>query len=179
MGAGPGVLGAMTLNDNDMIQLDGDQMPKGCNAVLQAPFLGPSPSLVNSLIGAASHIPFIDALAAPAAGMPVLTKDPIAAQKGAQTAVSDDVRAQLKTMTQAQPDIDAVLDLIANGQKPQGRIAIVQTQDDSLANPALVQHLASMLAGQASYTMLPGSDHVLEQSPTEQLAGIEALQSLP
>src|SRR5690606_25111283 len=52
MGAGPGVLGALTLNDAGKVKLDGPQMPKGLSAILQAPFLEATPSALNELLSA-------------------------------------------------------------------------------------------------------------------------------
>jgi alpha-beta hydrolase superfamily lysophospholipase len=40
MGAGPGALGATTLNDNNKIKLNGPKMPIGVNIILQSPFFG-------------------------------------------------------------------------------------------------------------------------------------------
>lgn len=117
MGAGPGVLGAMTMNDQGRIKLDGPAMPKGVSAVLQAPFLGASPGLLNGMLEAASHLPLLNKLAMPAAGLPVLTHDPVAAAKGAQGAVAEDVRAQLSAMGAANKDLVMLWGLLVNNLK--------------------------------------------------------------
>lgn len=46
MGAGPGVLGAVLMNDAGAVKLEGEPMPRGLS-VLQSPFLGATPSPSN------------------------------------------------------------------------------------------------------------------------------------
>src|SRR5690606_32433287 len=65
MGAGPGVLGALALNDSGRRELEGPQMPKGLNAVLQAPFLSLKRSVVNRGLEALSGVPVLNEVALP------------------------------------------------------------------------------------------------------------------
>jgi alpha-beta hydrolase superfamily lysophospholipase len=168
MGAGPGVLGAATLNDQGLIQLQGPAMPKGVPIVLQAPFLEMSPGLLNKALAGASHVPGVNKIEMPALGLPVLTHDKTAAAEFAQDASAGDVRAETQTMTAAAPDIAKIQALIAAGKGPSGKVFILHEDKDPLANPAASQTLAKELGSKARLLLLPGDNHVLEQSPTEQ-----------
>jgi len=178
MGAGPGVLGALVMNDNDLIELDGPQMPKGLRAVLQSPFLDATPNKINDALGLASNLPLLNKIQAPSAGVPVLTTDKVGAQKGAQSAVLEDVRAQLRSMSSANEDLGRIKSLIADGSGPKGQISIVHAERDPLADPGAVRTLASQLGDQATLNMVDSGNHVFEQNVGEQDLGINALQQL-
>ncbi|MCP4500629.1 MAG: hypothetical protein GY822_11775 [Deltaproteobacteria bacterium] len=73
MGAGPGVLGALTLtaakgaDGKPRLELfDGDgkakAMPENMGAVLQSPFLGTTKNALNATLAFASHLPFVNRL---------------------------------------------------------------------------------------------------------------------
>lgn len=176
MGAGPGVLGALVMNDAGLIQLDGPAMPKGLSAVLQAPFLGATPSKLNGALNLAANLPFVGRLAVASAGLPDLTNDPVAEQKGAQGAVEEDVRAQLVAMRAALPDLARVLELAGPGLR--GKLAIVHGERDPLADPAQVTRLAAQLGDRAELTMIDSGNHVFQQSPGEQRHALAALERL-
>lgn len=178
MGAGPGVLGALTMNDAGLIKLNGPQMPKGLSAVVQAPFLGATPSATNKVLGFASGLPLLNKLAAPSAGVPVLTHDKVAAQKGAQGAVLEDVRAQLSAMGAAEGDLARMRGLWDAGQTPSGKVFIVHGDQDPLADPAQSRALAQKLGSNATLQMIHSNNHVLEQSPGEQGVAIGGLQTV-
>jgi alpha-beta hydrolase superfamily lysophospholipase len=179
MGAGPGVLGAMVLNDNGKIKLEGSQMPVGLKAILQAPFLATSSNIVNSAITLFSKVPFASTLQLYSTGLPILTYNKVAAQKGTQVLLLEDVRAQLQTMSAASQDINFVLNMIKDGQKPKGRIAIVHGDKDPLAEPEKSNWLAKQLGtNQVSLNIISSTNHVLEQSPAEQNYAISALSRL-
>jgi hypothetical protein len=166
------------LNDNNLVRLQGLQMPKGLRAVLQAPFLKPSPNWVNRFLGTLSHVPLLNHIAMPSSGVPVLTQDPVAAQAGAQLAVEEGDTAQLATMSAAQPDLARILQLIDSGHGPQGRLAIVHGNHDPLADPQMSVWLKHKLGDQVRLNLVQSHDHVLEQSPTEQGYGLAALGQL-
>ncbi len=171
MGAGPGVLGAMTLNDQNLIQLEGPAMPKGLKAVLQAPFLEATDNWVNQGVGLGSRIPLLNKVPLPSAGLPVLTHDPVAAQKGAQGAVLEDTRARLQAMSAAIEDLATIQKLIADGKGPSGQIEILHAKNDPLAASEASQRLQQQLP-QSHLQILDSNNHVLEQSPTEQQAAV-------
>ena len=177
MGAGPGVLGAMTLNDQNLIQLDGPAMPKGLKAVLQAPFLQATDNWINQGVGLGSRVPGLNKIPLPSAGLPVLTHDPVAAQKGAQGAVLEDTRARLQAMSAAVEDLAEIQALIATGKGPSGQIEILHGKNDPLADSAGSQWLNKHLP-QSHLQMLDSNNHVFEQNASEQQAAIAVFDRL-
>lgn len=179
MGAGPGVLGALTLNDQGLIDLgDGARMPKGLKAVLQAPFLAATDNVVNDVLAFASGLPFVNRLKAPSLGVPVLTTDAVGAEKGAQAAVLEDVRAQTQAMGAAGEDLEKILALIAEGRGPSGKLFVVHGDDDPLASPEKARWLAGALGEQVTLRMIDSDNHVLALNPGEQDLAVEGLEGL-
>lgn len=178
MGAGPGVLGAMMLNDNDRIQLEGPQMPKGVKAVLQAPFLRATDNITNDVLNLASKLPLLNRIKAPSAGVPVLNHDPIGTEKGTQWAVMEDTRAQLRTMSAATPDLETLEDYMDAGMRPQGEIFVVHGKEDPLADAGASEELKERWGDQVNLQLLDSNNHVLEQNPGEQDHAIRGLQNL-
>ncbi|MCB9642192.1 MAG: alpha/beta fold hydrolase [Myxococcales bacterium] len=178
MGAGPGVLGALLMNDNDKIQLDGPQMPKGVKAVLQAPFLRATPSVTNDALDLASKLPFLNKISAPSAGVPVINSDKIGSAKGAQSAVLEDVRAQLRSMTAAEDDLSTMMSMMEQGLRPQGQLFVVHGDRDTLADSAASVALKERLGDQVELQVLHTTNHVLEQNPGQQDHAIQGLQRL-
>lgn len=176
MGGGPGVLGALTLNANQQIALKGPAMPQHLKAVLQAPFIDASDNWVNSSVNVGSKIPFMNEVALPSAGVPVLTHNPVAAQKGSQQAVLEDIRARLAAMSAATDDLNQMKALIRQGKGPTAPLAIVHGNKDPLADPAGSQWLAAQLG--AELNIMDSANHVLEQSPQEQQAALQLLNKL-
>lgn len=168
MGAGPGVLGALTLNDAGKIQLQGKQMPKGLNAILQAPFLEATPNALNKLFAATSRVPLIKDAALPSLGVPVLTRDPVAAAKFAQHAAREKISARPQAMTAAVADMKAIQAMIRRGEGPKGRIYIVHGDQDPLASPKAAREMARRLGSSAHLNMISSGNHIFEESPSEQ-----------
>lgn len=178
MGAGPGVLGAITLNDNGKIKLNGSQMPVGMKAFLQSPYLATSESVINSAITLFSKVPFAKNLQLYSSGLPILTHDKVAAQKGTQIALLEDIRAQLKTMSSGANDINFILDMIKSGEKPKGNISIVHGKNDPLASSEKSSWLSTQIQGKVKIQIVNSDNHVFEQSPTEQNYAITAIKGL-
>jgi len=178
MGAGPGVLGALAMNDHGRIALEGPQMPKGLPAVLQAPYLGIAPSALNQTLEFAAKLPFLNKIRAPSAGVPDLTDDPTAEAKAAQGAAMEDVRAQLSTFETTKPDLATLVGRIESGQGPSGRIAIVHGEGDMLADFSASERVARALGDRATLTRLSTTNHVLQESPSELGAALTALDAL-
>lgn len=177
MGAGPGVLGE--LRDAGKIKLEGKQMPKGLNAILQAPFLEATPNALNKLFAATSKVPGINDLALPSLGVPVLTRDPVAAAKFAEHAAREKISARPQAMTAAVSDVKEIHAMIRRGEGPKGRIYIVHGDNDPLARPKAARDLAKRLGGSAHLNMIESGNHVFEESPSEQryiLDGMKWLQ---
>jgi pimeloyl-ACP methyl ester carboxylesterase len=168
MGAGPGVLGALALNDAGLIDLQGPKMPRGLDAVLEAPFLQLTPSLVNDAVAIGAHIPLLNGIAMPSAGVPVLSHDSVANAKFANHAATNDVRAQLGAMTAANTDLKFIRGLVDDGRGPTGRLYVIHADQDPLADPAGSRWLVSRLGERGKLDLISANDHVLEESPAEQ-----------
>lgn len=168
MGAGPGVLGALTLNDAGRIQLEGAQMPRGLDAVLQAPFLQMRGSLINRGLEALGGVPGLSDLALPSMGLPVLTTDPAAAAKLSQHVVLEGVVARPQAMRAATGDLDEVIRSVARGQGPTGRVAIIHGDQDPLADIRASRKLAAALGDRAQLTELSSANHVLSEEAGSQ-----------
>lgn len=175
LGGGPGTFAALTLNEQNLIALEGPPMPKGLKAVLQGPFFGPSDNFLNDSFGLLSKVPLVKDIPLPSLGLPILSTDPEAKQKIAQGAVLEDLRAQAQAMTATLPDMQAVLDKVEAGQGPSNQIQIVHSKGDPLANSALSQKLAQKLPN-VQLTLLEGQNHVLEQSDAEQQVALDLLK---
>lgn len=181
MGGGPGALGAATMNDGGRLQLDGPQMPHGVDIVLQAPFLGATPSLLNGTLNAAARLPLLNRIQMPALGLPDLTDDPTAERKVAQGMVLDDIRGQLSAFRTALPDIATLKNNIAAGMIPQGRISIVHSDRDTLADYEQTRWLVAQLQSQGKHVDLTtnnSTDHVLSQDANAQNLALDAINRL-
>jgi pimeloyl-ACP methyl ester carboxylesterase len=178
MGAGPGAFTAAILNDAGRIQLDGPAMPKGVDVVLQAPFFGATKRLLNGILQGGARLPMVNRLQLPALGLPNITNDPRAEQLSGQDMVLEDVRSQLSAFGTARADIEAVLQEIKGGLRPQGRVSIVGNADDTLADSGKWQEVKDALGDQVRLSVTPGRDHVLSQATGDQDRAITAIQEL-
>jgi len=152
-------------------------MPQGLRAILQGPFLSPTETLNNQLFTQASKLPLANQIPLPATGLPVLTTDPLAAQKIAQGAVMEDLQARLQAMSAVTPDMDAVLKLVAEGKGPKSEIRVIHSQGDPLASAEKAKWLVETLP-HAELLLLDRNDHVLEQQAEEQVYAIQSLNQL-
>ncbi|MFN4150521.1 MAG: alpha/beta hydrolase [Candidatus Sericytochromatia bacterium] len=175
MGAGPGALAAITLNDNNKIKLDGYKMPQGVNVILQAPFLGSTENIINSALSVFAKVPFAKNIQLYNIGVPILTHNKVAAQKAMQISLLEDTRAQANTMISSNKDIDVVLNLIKSGVYPKGKVSIVHADRDPLADSKKSILLSEyMPKDRFSLQVISSNNHVFEQSPEEQDLAINA-----
>lgn len=177
LGGGPGVMGALTLNANDKLELDGPAMPRKVKVILQGPFFEATDTLNNAVFDFASGIPLANQIPLPSTGLPVLTQDEVTAQKLAQGAVLEDFQARLQAMTAVHDDMQEIMKLIENGQGPDVPIQIIHAEGDPLASAAKSAWLAERLP-QAQIQLLDSENHVLEQHAQEQQHALSALRSL-
>jgi pimeloyl-ACP methyl ester carboxylesterase len=162
MGAGPGVVGALALNDAGKIALDGPSMPQGLSAILQAPYLRSTPSLLNRTLTVASHVPGLRDLPMPASGLPPLTSDHVAQARFSEHATMDDVKTRLSAFSAATPDLKTIA---ANVPSIRGRVYVVQSEHDELADTAATREFVATLSSRAKLETVAGKNHVLEESP--------------
>lgn len=162
MGAGRGVIGAMAMNDAGKIDLQGAEMPKNLSAIVEAPFLRATPSTTNRLLAAFSHVPVARDAKLVASGVPNLTHDHEAQARGADHLTMADVRTTSRAFTVTDPDMKRML---AQTKSIGGRLYVIQSEHDTLADPAATRAFVAQLGPRAHLESVPGSDHVLEESP--------------
>lgn len=177
LGGGPGVIGALTMSENNKLELEGPPMPKQVKAVLQGPFLGATDNLGNKVANAASRLPGINQVPLPTIGIPILSTDKEALQKIAQGAVMEDLQARLQAMTGVNKDTDEIMQMIAEGKGPKVPIEIIHSKGDPLASSDKSKWLAAKLP-HAHVQLLNRNDHVLEQQRDEQVEALKALERL-
>lgn len=175
MGAGPGGWGTLTMMAKGAIQLEGAELPERVKGVFTAPFLGATPSIENTILGAASKIPFINRVALPATGLPIVTDDPVAAQKVSQLLVLENTKSQIASFSTANPAIERIKELNDAGVHPRGPITIVHGKDDTLAHSAPSNTSAKNLPQTVELRLLDTSDHVLGQSERHRGEVIQAV----
>ena len=171
MGAGPGVLGALLLNESDRISLDKGTMPKALDALLIAPYLGATPSLTNNLLQAAAKIPMLNRIKAPLAGLPDLTDDDMSAHLAAQNAVIHDTRAQLSAFETVNDDLKT-LNALVQSSSHTGKLTLVHSREDTLAKSEHSTTLSEALGAKVHF--IEGDHHVLhnEKSPRDLISSL-------
>lgn len=177
MGGGPGVLGALTMYDAGKLDLgkraDGTArtIPADREYILQGAFLGRTRTPINDALDLSGRIPGVRNVALPATGLPLLNDDPGTNVKIAAHAVEEDVRGRPQAFRAALADITTVREMVADGNVPKGRAHIIHSAKDHLANTNLMLDTAKAMQDHSAklrVTILPGKDHVIEETPGEQ-----------
>jgi alpha-beta hydrolase superfamily lysophospholipase len=176
LGAGPGVFAAITLNDAGDIRLEGAQMPKRLNAVLQVPFFNPTPNALNVALGVATAIPVIEDLAIP---VPAVSSDDVTARaKAVANMTAEDIRSQPRVFHATQPDLKRVVHLAEGGVVPTGRVYIIHGEKDELADPDWSRRITQHMGDRAKLKLLPTKNHLMQEHPTDQREVLTALEWL-
>jgi pimeloyl-ACP methyl ester carboxylesterase len=170
MGGGPGVLGALKLYDAGRIDLGpGRSIPENRGWILQDAFLGRTKSVINNTLNFLGRIPGLKNLPLYAMGVPLLNSHASVNAKIAWHAVSEDVRGRPQAFRAALADILEILGMIKDSGAPKGRGYIIHSQRDYLANPNIILDAYShMKDAPVELDLLPGRDHVVEETPGEQ-----------
>lgn len=167
-----GGLGALALHDAGRIAMKGS-IPKNRGYILKGAFLGRSRSLVNDSLDLAGRIPGVNHLALPALGVPLLNDDPATNVKIAAHAVEEDVRGKPKALRAALADIAEIRAMVA-AHPPSGRGFAIHAAEDHLANPKLLVDTVRSMNGAVKLDLMPGHDHVMEETAGEQREILEA-----
>ena len=162
MGAGAGVLSAITMNDAGKVQLEGPAMPKGLSAVLQAPYFDKTPTVVNKGLSLLGRVPLLKELALPSIGLPILAKDDDINQKLAQHAIAEGVVAKPEAFNASDADLKRVRELLTSGQQPQGRFYFIHGDEDPLASVEASRDMAGILGEHAKFLEPKSGNHVME-----------------
>lgn len=164
MGAGPGVYGAITMNDAGRIKLDnGARMPTGLSGILLAPYFHASPSRMNDFSAKLGKIPGVRNAPLPEYEHAHLQGDTLAQAKRTDQSTLADARQRPSALEAAYPDLERIT--AATSAAGKGRFYFIQSEKDTLADPTHVRDLVSRLGDRATLQTLPGSDHALTGSP--------------
>ena len=132
--ARPGVIGALTLNDNGLIDLQGPAMPKGLNAAVEAPYFASTRTVVNTMLSGMARIPILRIIPLRALGVPIISLNHTVQAKIARHTTVEDTRARAQAFAAPAQDIQFIRDLIKAGKGPQGHVWIVAGTGDLLAD---------------------------------------------
>jgi alpha-beta hydrolase superfamily lysophospholipase len=177
MGAGAGALGAALMNDNGRVQLDGPQMPRGVNVVLQAPFFERTQSLPNAALALAGSVPLLRDVPLPATGLPILSQDQATLRKIAAGATTEELSGRAQAFHASTADLATMRTMLQKGLRPLSKIAVIHAKDDTLAKYDATKEWVSLLGPRATLRTVDSTSHVFEQNPAEQGLLLEALES--
>ena len=163
MGAGAGVLSAVTMNDAGKIALEGAQMPKGVSGVLQAPYFAKTPTLLNKALAFLGRVPLLKHLPLPAIGLPRLAEDRDINVKLAQHANSENLVARTQAFNASDEDLARVRAMLEAGKRPEGRLYFVHGEGDFLADTATSKAFAGLLGDRARFRKVETRNHVMEE----------------
>ncbi len=179
MGAGAGVVGALTMNDHDRIQLQGPAMPKGINAVLQGPFFARTSSVANATLAAAGTIPLIKEIPLPATGLPILSGDQATLRKLAAHATTESLTGRASAFHASTEDLATTKQAIDAGKGPTGKVYVIHAEGDTLADYQASKMWTAALGNNAKFHTIVGStSHVIEENLAEQKLMLDGLKWL-
>ncbi len=179
MGAGAGVVGALTMNDHDRIQLQGPAMPKGINAVLQGPFFARTSSVANATLAAAGTIPLIKEIPLPATGLPILSGDQATLRKLAAHATTESLTGRASAFHASTEDLAMTKQAIDAGKGPTGKVYVIHAEGDTLADYQASKTWTAALGNNAKFhTIVSSTSHVIEENLAEQKLMLDGLKWL-
>ena len=175
MGGGPGVIAALALNDSGGIsggiELEGPAMPKGLSAIVQAPYFGATPSLMNKSLIKLGSTPLGD-IALPPVGLPPFARDKTAQALFADRASLNLVKSRANAFEAPMADITHVLPLVTSIR---GRVYVVQETKDMLASTAATNKALAPLGGRVKFGEPAGTDHDIIETPGIEDAFLEGI----
>lgn len=178
MGGGPGAFGAALLNNSGKISLDGPAMPKDVDLVLQGPYFSPKKNAVNTLMSAMGHVPGLNQLKVPALGLPKLSSDPATLQKFAVHTVTEDISMRAQATNAAHPDLAAMKALLEQGVRPEGRVFVLHSNKDPLADYDVTREWTALLGDRGHLRTVDSNSHIFEENPAEQHLMLEGFDWL-
>jgi alpha-beta hydrolase superfamily lysophospholipase len=176
---GLGVLGAYLMNRSNLVTLASGELRKDVAVVVQAAFLRPAPTLRNWILRTLARVPLLrDAPMPFVAGLPRLTGDPHVQQLVMQGVALENARCRATAFPAVEPDSAFLRELVRREAPPAGAVTMLHTERDTLACFDNVRaFVESAGAGRIQLVTLPGSDHVLEQSPTHLHYAVDAVNA--
>ncbi len=157
VGAGVALLGALLRGAHGGLALEGPALDPAVPAVLEGAWFGAGWCLVEPAPGAGT---------AGGAGRsrlldpgPLCAGDPLAAVRATQRAVCEGSRVPQRLEERLEGPVAALLDRIAQGQRPAAPVQLVHAAADPFADPELVRAVACAL--EAPLRLVPGALHLL------------------
>jgi pimeloyl-ACP methyl ester carboxylesterase len=180
MGAGAGVLGAVLMNDADpsRVKLEGAQMPRNLNVVLQGAFFDRSGGVLNGALAASGKIPGLNLVPLPATGAPILSGDQATLRMIAAHASTEHLTGQAQAFHASTEDLATMKKLLESGTRPGGKIELIHSNKDTLASYDAARAWSTLLGDKAHLHTVDSTSHVYSESPTEMklvLGGLERL----
>jgi alpha-beta hydrolase superfamily lysophospholipase len=178
VGQGSGAAGVLMLQVSWANRLLPPVVPR-CDAVLQAPYLGPTPTFRHRLLQLLMQIPWVGRLSA-YPFLPAVTACKEGRQAYAAGVARDAVPLQLAAFARLQSDVDMALQQLQRGALPAARFIILHSADDPWANPAQSHHLGRpfVLGRQALVRIGRGADHALSLLPAQRAETVWAVRRL-
>ena len=179
MGQGAGGTAILTLLVAQAAKLLDVPLPAKLDAVLQAPYLAPTPSSLNRIANLLARLPGGGNLPAHLL-LPSPTPDAVAAKKYAQCRLRDNITFTLGALQAMRSDMQAMWDLLAAGYKPAGRVVVLHSAGDPWADASASHRLGheEVLGRRASVRILPGANHALAHVASERQEALWGLQKL-
>lgn len=179
MGQGAGGTAILTLLVAQAAKLLDAALPANLDAVLQAPYLAPTPSSINRIASLLSRLPGGSNLPAHLL-LPTPTPDAAAAKKYAQCRLRDNITLTLGALQAMRPDMQAMWELLAAGYKPAGRVVVLHSAGDPWADASASHRLGheEVLGCRAAVRILPGTHHALAHVASERQEALWGLQKL-
>ncbi len=174
MGGGPGAYGAIHLNEENRIALNGPQMPKGVKAILQAPYFGTQAGIINDALSVTGYVPGVRDIPLPAVGVPILSSDPVTLHKLAAHAVIEGITGRAQGFHAAAADIDQLRDELPD-HAPKNPIYVIQGDHDALASYRATEDFVYRMGPNITLDTLETTNHVFEETPGQQDVIFKAL----
>jgi alpha-beta hydrolase superfamily lysophospholipase len=164
MGGGAGAAGAVQMNDNGRLQLDGPQMPKGLDVILQSPYFAASPSFLNDALGVIGGVYGVKDVALFGVG-PVLSRDVITLRNIAEDAVLHQTKGAGQAFHASDRFLARMNELAAAGERPRGNVFILHSNADTLARYDATVAYAERIG--AHVRTVDSTSHVYALNPKE------------
>jgi pimeloyl-ACP methyl ester carboxylesterase len=176
MGGGPGMTYGLKLYDAGKIKLSGGRtIPENRGFIGQGAYFGRTRSVLNDTLDFLGRIPVVRKARLWAMGAPKLTDDPFAEAKIAGHAAEEDIRGQPSAFRTPNKGLGKVIAMLKDSP-PKGRGFFIHAEKDYLANPGLVKSLFGDAGDSVRVKVVPGRDHVMEETAGEQSYLLEAVR---
>jgi pimeloyl-ACP methyl ester carboxylesterase len=175
MGGGAGAFGAALMNDAGKIQLNGPQMPKGVNLILQGPFFDRSDTASNKVLAGVGKVWGVRDIPTPPSGRPILSGDQATLRKLAMHATTDDLSGRGQAFHASTEDLATMKAMLEAGVRPQGKVYVLHARNDTLAKYDETVSWVKLMHDRAHLHTIESDSHVIEENEREQRLILDGL----